>query len=80
MLLKCQLQGLSGQAAGGEEVKNRDSRRHGNENGRFFWTYTLRMSLVIGLGPLDEKETTNGDNLSLFSTLLDIIAVGSLIW
>ena len=36
------------------------------------------MSLVIGLGPLEENETTNGANSSLTSTLFCIIAMGLL--
>ena len=40
--------------------------------------FTLRMSLVIGLGPLDENETTYGAYSFLLSKLLNIVAVGFL--
>lgn len=39
---------------------------------------TLSMSLVMGFGPLDEKETTNGASVSLTPTLFEMVAVGSL--
>ena len=38
-----------------------------------------RMSLVIELGPLDEKDTTNGANSSFSSILFCIVAVGILL-
>ena len=37
------------------------------------------MSLVIGLGPLDEKEATYGANSSFSSILFCIVAVGMLL-
>lgn len=40
---------------------------------------TLRISLVIGLGPLEENETTYGANVSLNPTLFNIAAVASLV-
>ena len=38
-----------------------------------------RMSLVIELGPLDEKDATNGANSSFSSILFCIVAVGILL-
>lgn len=35
---------------------------------------TLRMSLVMGFGPLEENETTNGANVSFTATLLEMVA------
>jgi hypothetical protein len=40
--------------------------------------FTLRRSLVIGLGPREENETTNGAVSSFVSMLFIIVAVGSL--
>lgn len=39
---------------------------------------TWSTSTVIGLGPLEEKETTNGANFSSTSSLLKMVAVGLL--
>lgn len=39
---------------------------------------TLRMSKVSGLGPLEEKETTIGADVSFTALLLKIVAVGKL--
>lgn len=36
------------------------------------------MSLVMGFGPLDEKDATNGANPSLLSVVLNMVAVGLL--
>ena len=36
------------------------------------------MSLAIGLGPLDENETTAGANESMVSVLLNMVAIESL--
>ena len=36
------------------------------------------MSLVMGFGPLDENETTNGAESSFSSVLFSIVAVGFL--
>lgn len=39
---------------------------------------TFRRSLVIGFGPLDEKETTNGANESFTPVLFKMVAVALL--
>lgn len=40
--------------------------------------FTFRISLVIALGPLDEKETTKGADSNPFSLLFRILPVGLL--
>lgn len=39
---------------------------------------TLSMSAVMGFGPLEEKEATNGASVSLTSSLLKMVALGFL--
>lgn len=45
----------------------------------FFPIFTLRISFVIGLGPLDENETTTGANSFFSAVLFIIVAVGILL-
>lgn len=58
--------------------KNFMTRKEKREKEGEMLQLTLRMSAVMGLGPLEEKETTLGAN-SLFSSIVfSIVAVGSL--
>lgn len=49
-----------------------------NRRGSAILVLTLRISNVIGLGPLDENQTTYGADSSLVVILLSMVAIGSL--
>lgn len=78
-MLKCPLPELLDQADKNKKSKLRNRWGALNKVEKFFPIFTFKISFVIGLGPLDENETTTGANSFFSAALFNIVAVGILL-